>query len=159
MRKPVVMLLVGSVCVAAGVAQDTAKAKPEHTILTPTDIKWGDGPPSLPAGAQAVVLDGDPKKEGIFHFRLKLPAGYRIPPHWHPADERVTVLSGTFNLGLGSKFDDASLRALPAGSFFSLPTKTHHFALVKEETVIQLSTIGPWGLTYVNAEDDPRNRK
>ena len=150
---------VALIGVLAGFVQDEMKAKKEHVVLTPDDIKWADGPPSMPSGAKAAVLDGDPKKEGVFHLRLKMPAGYRVPPHRHPGDERVTVISGSFSLGFGESFDEEKTRALPAGSFFSIPPKTPHFAHVKEDTVIQLSTLGPWTLEYVNPADDPRNSK
>src|SRR6186997_1852372 len=66
---------------------------------------WKDGPPSLPKGAQIAVFEGDPDKEGPFVFRVKAPDGYRIPPHTHPKMERVTVVSGTFNIGMGKTFD------------------------------------------------------
>jgi len=146
-----VLLVWGTVA-----GQEGDKAKREHTILTADDVKWVDAPPSIPPGAKAAILDGDPKKEGVFTMRLKLPAGYKLPPHWHPGDERVTVISGCFELGLGEKFDTSKAKKLSVGSYFSLPPKTPHFALVSEETVVQLSTLGPWSLTYVNPDDDPR---
>jgi quercetin dioxygenase-like cupin family protein len=153
---PILVLLGGSV---ARVAQDEAKAKPEHLILTADDLQWADAPPSLPTGAKLAKLEGDPAKEGFFTMRLKLPAGYKIPPHWHPGYERVTVVSGIFNLGLGESFDESKTKVLPAGSYVSLPSKTAHFAMTTKETVLQLTTIGPWGLTYVNPADDPRQKK
>ena len=87
---------------------------------------------------------------------LKLPQGYKVPPHTHPVDEVVTVVSGTFSLGMGETADQSSAQPLPAGSFFALPPNTAHYVFIDEETVIQISTVGPWGLTYVNAADDPR---
>ena len=143
----------------AAVAQDEAKAKKEHVILAPDDIKWGDAPPILPAGAKAALLDGDPKKEGYFVMRLKLPAGYKVAPHWHPGYERLTVISGKFHLGLGEKADESKMKALPAGGFFSLPPKTAHYAMTSEETVVQINTDGPWALNYVNPSDDPSKKK
>lgn len=139
-----------------GVGQEEEKAKKEHTILTPADLKWGEGPDALPPGARAVVMEGDPKKPDLFHMRLKVPAGYRVAPHRHSDMERVTVISGSVKLGLGEQFDDSKMKTLPAGSFFSLPPKTAHFVTTSEETVIQISTTGPWALTYVNPADDPR---
>lgn len=141
-----------------GAPQEDSKAKPEHVIVTPDEIKWGDAPAALPPGAKAALLDGDPKKEGVFILRLKLPAGYRIAPHWHPVQERVTVISGELKVGLGEKFDESAMRALPAGGFFSFPPKTAHFVQATQDTVIQLSTTGPWALNYVNPKDDPRNK-
>ncbi len=151
-----------AVLAAGGIAmglQEDSKAKKEHTILTAEDVKWGDAPPILPPGAKAAVLDGDPKKEGIFTMRLKLPSGYKVAPHWHPVDERLTVISGAFHLGLGEKADESKARKLPAGGFFSLPPRTAHFAFTSEETVVQISTMGPWSLTYVNPADDPSRKK
>src|SRR5690349_18233498 len=92
-----------------------------HAPVTPDTLQWGPAPPSLPPGAQAAVLDGDPGKAGLFVIRLKLPDGYRVPPHWHPTDEHVSVLSGTLRAALGDKLDDASLQALPAGSYVKMP--------------------------------------
>ena len=89
-------------------------------------------------------------------MRLKLPAGYSVPPHTHPVDEAVTVISGTFSLGMGETADQSKAQALPAGSFFALPPGTAHYVFIDEETIIQISTVGPWGLTYVNPADDPR---
>jgi len=141
----------------AGVASTApAEMMGEHTIVAPQEIKWGPAPAVLPAGAEAAVLFGDPSKEGLFALRLKLPEGYSVPPHTHPVDEVVTVISGTFSLGMGETADQSKAQPLPAGSFFALPPGTAHYVFIDEETVIQISTIGPWGLTYVNPEDDPR---
>ena len=133
-----------------------ASAEDAHTVITPNDIKWGPGPKSLPAGAQAAVLFGDPTKEGPFALRLKLPAGYAIAPHTHPGLEVDTVMSGTLKLGMGEKADRSAAKALPAGSFLALPKGMAHFAYFDEETVLQLTTNGPWGLKYINPADDPR---
>ena len=132
-----------------------ALAEDAHTVISPNDVKWGPAPKVLPAGAQAAVLFGDPTKEGLFALRLKVPAGYAVPPHTHPVDEVVTVISGTFNLGMGETADRATVTALPAGSFFALPPGMAHYVYIDEETVIQITTNGPWGLKYVNPADDP----
>jgi quercetin dioxygenase-like cupin family protein len=89
---------------------------------------------------------------------LRLPDGYRIPPHYHPAIEHETVLEGTFQVGMGDKFDPAALKALPAGTFPALSPGVHHFAQAKGKTVIQLHGVGPWKLVYVNPADDPQQR-
>lgn len=139
--------------VAAAAAADTMDG---HTIVAPQDIEWGPAPAVLPPGAEAAVLFGDPSKEGLFALRLKLPEGYSVPPHTHPVDEVVTVISGTFSLGMGETADQSKAQALPAGSFFALSPGMPHYVFIDEETVIQINTLGPWGLTYVNPEDDPR---
>ena len=129
-----------------------------HSIMAPSQIKWGPAPPSLPPGAQAAVLYGDPAKDGLFVLRLRLPAGYRIPPHTHPRAETVTVVSGAVHIGMGKKADPKAARRLPAGSFFAFDPGMAHYAQVKEATVVQLSSTGPWAINYVNQADDPRRK-
>src|SRR5687768_17232539 len=123
------------------------------------DIQWKDGPPSLPKGAQIAVLEGDPSKEGPFVFRVKVPDGYRVPVHTHPKTERVTVISGTFNIGMGEKFDEKATQAMPAGAYGFWEAGMKHFVWVKGETVLQFHGTGPWSIQYVNPADDPRNQK
>jgi quercetin dioxygenase-like cupin family protein len=130
-----------------------------HIMTTPDEITWGECPPAVPAGAKCAVIEGDMNAPDVlFAFRIKLPDNYSISPHFHPADEHVVVLSGTFNVGLGDKLDTNASKAMPAGSFMVMPKGTHHFAWSKGETVIQVYAIGPWGLTYVNPADDPRKQ-
>ena len=129
------------------------------SVYTPKEIKWVDGPPALPPGAKTAVLEGNPGKEGPFVLRVRMPDGYRVPPHTHPKPERVTVLSGTFFIGMGDKFDPDKGRAMPAGSFGAWPAGMKHFAWTKGETVLQLHGTGPWTMTYVNPEDDPRKSR
>ena len=102
------------------------------------------------------MLEGDPAKEGPFTMRLRLPDGYQIPPHTHPKTERLTVLSGTFRLGMGEKFEEGALRDLPAGSYGCWPAGMKHFVQVRGETIVQLHGVGPWQIVYVDPADDPR---
>ena len=129
------------------------------SLFTPTNLKWMDAPSSLPPGAKIAVLEGDPNKQGPFVFRAKLPDGYRIPPHIHPKMERITVIAGTFNVGMGDKFDAAKTDAMPAGTYGFWPAGMKHFVWAKGETVIQFHGTGPWSIQYVNPSDDPRNSK
>jgi quercetin dioxygenase-like cupin family protein len=131
----------------------------EMHLYPAAEIVWRDGPPSLPAGAKLAVLEGDPAKDGFFTMRLRLPDGYKIPPHWHPKVEHVTVISGTFNVGMGDSFDQTATRAMPAGTFGHWPADMRHFAWANGETVVQLHGIGPWTISYVNGSDDPRKGK
>ncbi len=128
----------------------------EHALILPSELTWGPAPASVPDGAQAAILEGNPAKEGPFTMRLKLPDGYRLPPHYHPAVEHVTVLQGTFVLGVGEKLNTSTEKPLGAGSFAFMPAGMRHFARAQGETIIQLHGVGPWGITYVNAFDDPR---
>lgn len=122
-----------------------ARPLPAGTIqITPDSITWGPASPSLPPGAKLAVLEGDPKKEGIYTIRVKLPAGTRILPHTHPRDERVTVISGEVAVGFGDTFDSAGLKRFPAGSFYVNPAASRHFLSMDEETVLQITGSGPW---------------
>jgi hypothetical protein len=141
---------------AAAAANDPGAG---HRMLLPGDFKWTDGPPSLPKGAKVAVIHGDMTAPGIFAIRAMLPAGYKVPPHFHPADENVTVISGELYMGMGDTWDEAKGHALPPGSVSVMPVGTHHFAWTKVETVIQIHAMGPWGITYINPQDDPRNAK
>ena len=152
------LFVLGATALAASLSVLPAQAAGEHILLSPDNIQWGPAPDVLPKGAEAAVLYGDPANEGQFALRIKLPSGYHVPPHSHPVDENVTVISGTFKLGMGETADQSAAQAFPAGSFFSLPPGTNHFVYTDEETVIQINTMGPWGLVYVNPEDDPRKR-
>src|SRR5215510_5739869 len=148
--------LIAAVAVAGVASTAPADTMKGHTIVPPQEIKWGPAPAVLPPGAEAAVLFGDPSEEGLFVLRLKFPAGYSVAPHTHPVDEIVTVISGTFYKGMGETADRRKAQPLPAGSFFALPPGTAHYVFLQEETVIQISTEGPWGLTYINPKDDPR---
>jgi quercetin dioxygenase-like cupin family protein len=131
-------------------------ADDQHIALSAGSLQWGPASPALPKGAQMAVLYGDPTKEGQFAYRIKLPAGYKVPAHMHPNDENVTVLSGTAYIGTGGKLDETKGDALKAGSFLHMPKGMHHYAWFTEETIIQSNGIGPTGITYINPADDPR---
>src|SRR5262249_34611356 len=119
MKAALQTLAIGVVAVASVALTASAETMDEHKIVSAQEIKWGPAPPSIPPGAQAAVLYGDPGKEGLFSLRLKLPKDYAIPPHTHPKPEVVTVISGTFRLGMGERADKSKGQALPAGSFFA----------------------------------------
>src|SRR5437764_15079009 len=103
--------------------------KDEVAVFTAAEIKWVEGPPSLPKGALVALLEGDPTKEGPFVIRVKLPDGYRVPPHTHPKTERLTVISGTFYIGMGDKFDQIATRPMPAGAYGYLASRNEAFRL------------------------------
>ena len=140
---------------STAVAQDRP-----HIAVSPSDIKWGPASPKLPPGAQFAVLEGDPSRPGTpYVFRAKLPDGFSVPPHWHPMDENVTVISGTFMIGFGERLDRSATRALPAGSFAMLPRNMPHYNIIKGETILQFHGIGPYDIQYVNPADDPSRRQ
>lgn len=116
---------------------------------------WGPAPAVFPAGAKMAVMAGDPGKAALFTVRLDLPAGYKIAAHTHPADEFITVISGTFLLGMGDKLDAAKATKLQAGEFGTVGANMHHYALTQGRTIVQVHAMGPFVLTYVNPADDP----
>lgn len=118
-------------------------------------LTWGPAPAVFPAGARMAVLQGDPGKAELFTVRLQMPAGYTIPPHWHPTDEHVTVISGALKLGMGEKIDQSHATRLPAGGFVTAGAKMNHWAQATGKTVVQVHAMGPFQLTYVNPKDTP----
>jgi len=132
-------------------------ATPVHVMLAPKDVKWGPAPPMLPPGSKSAVLYGDPTKPGLFIIRASLHGGYQIPAHSHPTDETVTVISGTFLMGMGDKLDPAKATPIPEGGFAMMPAGTNHFAIAKTAAVVQVTAMGPLEFNYVNPKDDPRN--
>ena len=155
------VVAVGLLGARMSFAEEAAKAhaaKAEHVLLTSSDLKWVDGPPSLPPGSKVAAMEGNPKDPGLFTMRLKFPANYKISPHTHPADEHITVISGTFYMGMGDRLEEAAAKELPTGSFVVMPAKQPHFAMTKVETVVQLHGVGPWSITYLNPADDPRSK-
>ncbi len=138
-------------------AQSGGHTEGSHRMLSPGDLKWIDVP-SLPPGAKLAVIEGPLNEAVPFTFRLRFPANYQLPAHWHPAVERVTVISGTVNMGIGDKLDRQKTKPLGPGSMAIMQPKTNHFVWTKEETVVQLNGVGPWGITYVNPADDPRKK-
>lgn len=127
-----------------------------HTMVAPSALKWVDPPPGLPAGAKVAVVAGDPTQAAPFTIRAQMPAGYRVPPHWHPTTENLTVLSGTVALGMGDTWDQAAMKELPTGGAVVMPADMRHSFLAKTATTIQIHGTGPFGINYVNPADDPR---
>ena len=122
------------------------------------EIVWGPAPAIFPAGARMAVLQGDPGKAALFTVRLDLPNGYKVAPHFHPTDEYITVIKGTFLLGMGDKLDAAHATKLPTGGFATVDAAMHHFAIAKGRTIVQVNAMGPFVLTYVNPADDPSQK-
>ncbi len=126
-----------------------------HFMLSPDELVWGPVA-SMGEGAQIAIIEGNLSEAEPFTFRLKLEPGYEILPHIHPEYERVTVLSGTLYFAHGYEFDRSEVRELPVGSIAIMPPGDPMFGFVEEDTIIQLHGNGPWGIEYINPEDDPR---
>ncbi len=126
--------------------------------ILPEDIEWKPFP-AFPAEARLAVLVGEPQKPGPYVVRVKVPSGVKLMPHKHPEDRIYTVMSGVFYIGLGERFDGDKVKAYPPGSMIVLPGDTPHFHWAKSgEYVTQVTAIGPLGLEYINAKDDPRHK-
>lgn len=162
MRVPWIIAGLGFLLITAVLSGDepaaAKQARAEFGVFRADEMDWTAGPPSLPKGAQMAVLEGDPSADGPFVFRIKVPDGYRIPPHSHPKTERVTVISGTVHLGMGKEFNKSDALELPAGTFGYWEAGMTHFVWAEGETVVQIHGSGPWSIDYVNPQDDPRKQ-
>jgi quercetin dioxygenase-like cupin family protein len=144
--------------IALALAMPAGAADMHHKEVSADAIVWGPAPPSLPPGAQAVALLGSPAAEGPFVLRLKLPAGFVVPPHRHSRDELLTVLSGRFSITAAERLPSPLPPGLPPGSFFYLPAGMSHFARAETEAVVQINGVGPFDVVYLDPKDDPRRK-
>jgi quercetin dioxygenase-like cupin family protein len=162
--------LMVSTVVTAACAQQPTPTSPRHAALAATstlaapaaasasrgpELNWGPAPAIFPAGAEMAVLQGNPGGTSLFTVRLRFPNGYRIAPHTHPTDEHVTVISGTFLVGMGETVDQKGMLKLEEGGFVTAPANHAHYAAAKGRTVVQVHAIGPFAMTYVNPADTP----
>lgn len=132
------------------------KAQAVATTTSPALLNWGPTPAGLPPGAQMAVVSGDPSKKAPFTVQLSMPAGYKVPPHFHPTAELVEVKQGTLLVGMGDQLDLKKAQAMVAGNKTIVPAKLHHFASAKGATVISITALGPFTMTYVNPADEPQ---
>jgi hypothetical protein len=133
-----------------------AAAQEGHVTVPADQVHWAPAPPALPKGADIAVLEGDPGQKGTVTLRLKFPANYVIPPHWHTMTERVTVMSGALHVGMGDTLNRQASQTLEPGGYTSLPGRMHHFAWVAAPTVVQITLEGPFDIYYVNPSEDPQ---
>ena len=151
---------LSAICLAgAGPARAQGEAPRSHgMMMKPDELKWGPLP-GAPAGAMLAILSGDPNSpDSKYVMRIKTPDGYKIPPHWHPKPEHITVISGTLFLGTGENWDPVLLKELPAGSYAEMPKKMRHFGTCRGETIVQIHGNGPFVIKYVHPEDDPSRK-
>jgi quercetin dioxygenase-like cupin family protein len=121
-------------------------------------IKWGAAPAVFPKGARFAVMQGDPGKVEAYTVRLSMPSGYVIKPHYHPADEHITVIQGTFLVGMSDTVNAKKTMRMSAGDFATAPANMHHYAITRGRTIVQVTGVGPFTLTYVNPADDPTKK-
>jgi len=155
------MALAG-ILLSVGLAFSNAARDQSHEVnaFTPDTIPWGPAPPVVRPEAQFAVLEGDPTAStGDYTIRLKMPDGFRIAPHFHPLRENVTVISGTFKLGMGNEFEPHKMKAFTAGSFAFLDPDMHHYAMACGETIVQVHGQSPLQFNYIDPNDDPSRNK
>ena len=160
MRPFFTTLVLGVISGAALLAQD---AQSPQQRLTSKEIKWSATAPTVGtagvAGLQKVVLKGDPTKPGLYTMLLRLPPNTKILAHSHQDDRTAVVLSGVWYFGYGREFDEAALKELPAGSFYTEPPGVEHFGLTKEqETIIEITGYGPTSTAYFDPKNDPTKK-
>ena len=146
------LLVVLLASVSALIFAQAPRTGPPHSVIAADDIQWKQ----LRPGAEIAVVSGDPDKEGSpFVLRFRYRGKARIPPHWHPGDEHLTILSGTFRLGMGEGGDESATTELRAGAYAFVAAKMTHYAWTDGDTTIQAHGIGPFVINYVNPADDP----
>jgi quercetin dioxygenase-like cupin family protein len=141
--------------VAAQATHAAAKAHANGKSAT-AKLKWGPAPAVFRPGARLAVVRGDPSQSGEYVVQLAMPSGYRIAPHYHPTDEHVKVVRGRFLVGLGDTLDLAKTKRLGVGDTITAPANMHHYAATRGRTVVEVSGMGPFQLTYVNPADMPK---
>ena len=152
-RTRVATTRVLALSVAAALASGAAIAHAQKAAL-----QWGPAPASLPPGARMAIVSGNPGKPGPFTIRLSLPSGFEVPPHFHPVDEHQTLISGRIGHGMGDTVDLESVNWLRPGQSVTLPAHAHHYVRTRGRTLVEVSAVGPFVVTYVNRRDDPRER-
>ena len=168
-KRRIIISLILMMMSAVAFAQTAAKTKTagksaaasaaQPIVMNLDNIKWGPAPADLPPGAQLAVLEGDPSKPGPYTIRAKFPDGYKVQPHWHPAAEKVTVLSGTLKVGMGAKWDETNPTTLSSGGFAVMPARMKHYAWSVGDTILQIHGAGPFKIIYVNPSDRPAAAK
>ena len=128
------------------------------TTHHPANLKWMDGPPGLPAGAQMAVLSGNPGEKGMFTVQLKMPAGYAVPAHHHPTDEHVSVVAGKIGYGMSDKLDREKAKSLARGTRVTMKAGMNHWVFANAPATIQVSGMGPFQIVYADPKDDPRSK-
>ena len=157
------IFLLTAVAVIAAPPAVAKTARHHHAVATkakaaatPAELKWMDGPPGLPAGATFAVKKGNPEAKGAFTIGIKMPPGYAVPPHWHPSDEHVTVVSGKVAYGMSDRMSRTDATGLSAGGSVVMKAKEHHWVMTADGAEVEVSATGPFVITYVNAGDDAR---
>lgn len=147
-------------CIGASLAYADHDAQGNYTppvVITPDKINWSTFN-AFPPGAKAAFLTGDPRKPGYFALRVKIPPNYKVPPNWQTVEIFVTVLSGSYSIGVGNNFNPKNGKTLPSTGSVVIPADSHLYFWSKKGAILEIHGVGPWDIHYVNPADDPRNR-
>jgi quercetin dioxygenase-like cupin family protein len=137
-------------CTAKPPVTTAPQAASKPIQLAPGDILYKPAPPTMPAGVLLAVLEGDPRAPGLFSVRMKVPAGFTLPPHTHPSDERVTVIEGAVAVGFGDTIDREKVRSFEAGSYYLNPPGVPHYVLSEQGATLQITGMGPWQVDFLS---------
>ena len=150
-RSILAVLIAAFVVPASALAQQPIAAEKGSTAMMEMPAKalqWTAAAiPGFVPGMEMAVVSGDPSKAEPYTVRLRFPDGYAFPGHFHPQDENVTVLSGTFKVAMGGKTDVSKLKTYAPGDYIFMPANNPHFGRVEGETIIQLHGTGPFSIT------------
>ncbi len=151
--RTVCVALIGIAAVAtAAYSQEKKEGAEAHKIVHFGDLKWTP----IMKGCDLAPVSGDSNAEGApFVLRIRCADGIKLPAHWHPTDEHLTVLKGTFLVGMGESFDEAKLQTMNVGNFLTMPKEMRHFGLCKGETIVQVHGAGPFKVNWVNPSEVP----
>ena len=140
-------------------ATDTAASTSMATTDTAADagLTWGPPPAGLPSGSRFAVVSGDPTKPGPFTVRIDLPPDYAVRPHFHPSSEELQVLEGTLHLGHGKRWDEKAFKTVSPDQPVTIAAKDPHFVHAASRVLLEIRSTGPYGITYIDPKDDPRN--
>jgi hypothetical protein len=150
-------LLVATAALGLALSAIAADVPKDAVLLTPGDFKWKPSP-QVP-GLEKAAMISDDTKPGPYLFRTKFPPNFKLQAHGHPDERRYTIVSGTWYIGWGKKFDESKLIALPAGSFYTEPAKIPHFVATRDDgAVIEISGTGPSSQLWVDPAHAPKKK-
>jgi quercetin dioxygenase-like cupin family protein len=134
----------------AGYSQESKAANSMHKIVRSGNLKWMP----IIKGCEIAVIEGNlDSADQPFVARFHCSDGAKTPPHWHPTDENLTVLKGTFLVGTGESFDESKLQAMNFGSYMMMPKEMRHFGMAKGDLILQVHGIGPFKVNWVNPSE------
>ena len=129
----------------------------DYIIVLPDNIEWSEAPRGMPTGYEQAMIKGNPRVREVFTFRAKIQANWKAMPHFHPADEHITILEGSGYIGFGEEYNEEIAVEMPKGAFITVKAGSVHYFFTRGLCVIQVHGMGPQKITYINIDDDPRN--